>query len=405
MSWKLIADENIIITTGDGLEYRPRYVNSVKSFEFNISSFNFPGIEGTLVSRGQRQGSTLTLLIIFQGENHLDEAEGFEQSSKDRRPWTINHPFHGVLTMHPTKISFDNTKFNVSEITIELIETITQDAPIVGVDPTNQVQINAANLDDSTSQDFANEILTTTDTVLMSSRLDDIYNEGISKVESDSDWQVYFNAFQQASSAVLTATSKPLEAIQTVRSVIMAPSLFAISVKARLTMLKNQLESLINIVYKTPNEKKIFENYGNGVISAMVLTTTYPQEDDFKSAPDVLDVIGTINTQYDLYITTLEGLQTDTGDDLESYLPSQGSLIGLQQQVAYAVSTLLQIAIGAQQERELILENDSNVITLSHRFYGLESDDSTIERFINTNQIGLRELLQIRKGRVLKYYV
>lgn len=407
MSWKLNAAEKMIITTGDGKEYRPLYINTVKSFEFNTARFNFPGVEGTLVTRGERQGSAITLQIIFQGADHLDVAEQFEQSSKNKKPWTINHPMHGVLTMQPTKLTFDNTKFNTSEITAQMLETITRDAPIVGVDPINQVQINAANLDESTSESFdVSADLETSDTVLMGAALDDAYNDGEAIIEDDDDLQDYFNKYQVASAAILNATSEPLAAIQAVRAVMTAPGLFAQTVKARLNMLQGQLEDLLDRVYDTANEKLIFENYGNGVISTMVLTTTYPLNSlDFKNATDILDVIDQISANYDLYIGGLEDLQTDTGDDVNSYLPDQSALSGLQQQLNYCVANLLDIALSAQQERELILEYDSNIVTLTHRFYGLEPDGGKIDEFIKTNSIGLNERLQIKKGRVLKYYI
>lgn len=407
MSWKLNAAENMIITTGDGKEYRPLYINTVKEFEFNTARFNFPGVEGTLVTRGERQGSTLTLRIIFQGPDHLEVAEQFEQSSKNKRAWTINHPMHGVLIMQPTKITFDNTKYNTSEITVQLLETITRDAPIVGVDPINQVQINAVNLDEATSEAFeVSTDLDTADTVTMAAALDGLYNDGAAIIEDDDDLQDYFNKYQVAAAAVLNATSEPLSAIQAVRAVITAPALFSQTVKARLNMLQTQLEDLIARVYTTPNEKTIFENYGNGIVATMVLATTYPLNAlDFKNATDILDVIDQIGANYDAYIDNLEGLQTDTGDDSDSYLPDQSAMSGLQQQLNYCVSNLLDIALSAQQERQIILEYDSNIVNLAHRFYGLDSDDATIDEFIKTNSIGLNELLQIKKGRVLKYYI
>lgn len=407
MSWKLNAAEKLTITTGDGQTYQPLYINTVKSFDFNIAEFNFPGVEGTLVNRGQRKGSTLTLSIIFQGEDHLDTAEQFEQSSKDTRPWTVNHPMHGVLKMQPTKITFDNTKYNTSEITIQLIETIIRDAPVVSVDPVNQVQINAANLDETTSESFAADIqLTTTDTVLMGDALDEAYTDGSAIVESDDDLQEYFDLYQTAAAEVLNATAEPLAAITAVRSMLTAPSLFAQTVKGRLNMLQEQLTSLLNRSFETPNEKHIFENYGNGFVSAMVLTTTYPlNDDDYQSAVDVLDIIEQISGQYDAYVTGLENLQTITADDTNSYTPDQAALSGLQLQVSYCLSHLLDIALGAQQEREVVLEYDSNIIVQAHRFYGLAADGGSIDRFIKTNNIGLKERLQIKKGRILKYYI
>ena len=66
---------------------------------------------------------------------------------------------------------------------------------------------------------------------------------------------------------------------------------------------------------------------------------------------------------------------------------------------------LFVIALSAKQERIEYISNDSNLISLTHRFLGLEPNDSTIDQFIRINKIGLNEFLQIKKGREIKYYV
>jgi len=68
-------------------------------------------------------------------------------------------------------------------------------------------------------------------------------------------------------------------------------------------------------------------------------------------------------------------------------------------------SELFEIAISAQQERSILCDSDTNVILLAHRFYGLLIDDSTIQRVMDNNSIGLSEILDIKKGRKILYYV
>jgi len=71
----------------------------------------------------------------------------------------------------------------------------------------------------------------------------------------------------------------------------------------------------------------------------------------------------------------------------------------------FVLSHLFVIAIDAQQKRVVTLTEDSNVILLAHRYYGLTVDDSTIERFMNQNNIGINEIMNIEKGREIIYYV
>jgi hypothetical protein len=66
---------------------------------------------------------------------------------------------------------------------------------------------------------------------------------------------------------------------------------------------------------------------------------------------------------------------------------------------------LFEIAISAQQERSILCDSDTNVILLAHRFYGLLLDDSTIQRVMDNNSIGISEILDIKKGRKILYYV
>jgi hypothetical protein len=69
------------------------------------------------------------------------------------------------------------------------------------------------------------------------------------------------------------------------------------------------------------------------------------------------------------------------------------------------ISNLYSIAFAAKQEREYVLDKDSNPILLTHKFYGLDKNDVNLEKFISTNDIGLTEILNIRKGRKIVYYV
>jgi len=51
------------------------------------------------------------------------------------------------------------------------------------------------------------------------------------------------------------------------------------------------------------------------------------------------------------------------------------------------------------------LSSYSNAIILTHRFYDLEETDQNLENFINQNQIGINEMLEIKTGRKVIYYV
>ncbi len=67
MSWIDKIQDQLIITCGDGKEFRPSWINASKDMNFNVSLFEFPNIKGTLVKRGTPIGKAYNLQIFFQG--------------------------------------------------------------------------------------------------------------------------------------------------------------------------------------------------------------------------------------------------------------------------------------------------------------------------------------------------
>ncbi len=70
-----------------------------------------------------------------------------------------------------------------------------------------------------------------------------------------------------------------------------------------------------------------------------------------------------------------------------------------------SLSTLQDISLESEQEVTLVNEQDSNALLLTHRVYGLDDQDVNLNRFLETNNIGLNEALIIPKGREILYYV
>ena len=118
MSWIEKVENEIQITTGDGKIYTPQYIDAEYLQDFNLSSFNFRGVKGSLVKRQEPQGRKFGLKIFFQGDSHLDVAESFRLSSYDKRFWTISHPYYGQIFVQPRSLRFNNKKHNLTEITV-----------------------------------------------------------------------------------------------------------------------------------------------------------------------------------------------------------------------------------------------------------------------------------------------
>lgn len=406
MSWIDKVSTDFIITTGDGKQFKPMWILSPKSFEFNIAEFEFPDQPGSLVSRTEKKGTRHTFEIIFQGDNHLDDALAFEKSSVDTRAWTISHPLYGALIVQPTSLTFDSTGYNVSKITGTFIETITEDRPKITIDPQSKVSEDKDNLDAVTEGNF-NIVPDTNDVSFMTSNNSKIYNAGKKSFLSSIDTEAYFGLFNAANTAVLNATIKPLEALRAMDAMINYPALVETSIITRINSFTAQLAALRAELptIKKRSQKVVFQSNSATIISAHCLAATNPLVTDYKSKNDVLNIAAIITTNFNNFVNDLDSLQGTNGGNPDSFIPDSDIIQGLTQLVNFTISNLFSISSGAKQERTIYLEKDFNVIMLAHRLYGLLSDDSTIDQVMNENNIGISEVLNIKKGREILYYI
>jgi hypothetical protein len=406
MSWEESIKQNFIITCGDGQVYQPLYDDKaiVKDVEYNLSEFNFPNVEGTFVDRRLRKGSRYALNILFQGANHLNESERFERSAKDRRPWVVEHPKYGRLNVQPASLNFDDTSLNYTRITGTLLETILRGLPTVTINPVDQIEELRRLSFDSGALLFASEPPIPQNMAVANGAF---YASGVNSGAPQIQTEAYFNLFNDANSAILNATAQPLAAIRALQAVIGAPAQFEIGVRQRLQILSNQFAGLILTIGNISSQagKLQFETTTGSVLSSMCSAASTPQPNDYVNMVDVLNIVQILLDTQSAFISALDTLQTDNGGDTDSYVPGFQFVTDVTDVVNFTVSELFAIAIGAQQERSILCENDTNVILLAHRFYGLDQNDANIQRIMDNNSIGLSELLDIKKGRKILYYV
>jgi hypothetical protein len=408
MSWKERTESQLTVTTGDKKQYKPISINHSKSFEFNITQFDFVDITGSLVKRKKRKARKFPIEWYFVGEDHLDTAREFELSSEDERRWIVDHPLYGRILCEPLDLSFDNTDHNITKVTGTILETIDEDNPKSVEEPVDKIIADKATVDEAFAATFANEVIPNTDDKgKLTENVNALYNEGVKSVKNNVDAEAYFNLFNTANAKITRATADPLSAINAVQAAINYPFLFADSVKNRLTVLVNQFNKLRQSIATITSRsgKKIYENNAASLISSMAATAATPQTSDYGNRNDVLNTITPINEAFDSYLTDLDALQNANGGSVDSYIPDPNSLILLNDLVNFTISNLFAIALGAKQERSILLEDDSNAIILTHRFYGLDQQDLNLNLFISQNNVGLNELLLIKKGRKIIYYV
>lgn len=413
MSWEDNLANRIQITTGDGQVWEPLSTvqTNTASFEYNVSEFEFPEIAGTKVDRRLRKGVRYPMELFFQGANCIIEGKAFVEAANDRRPWKVIHPIFGQFTGHPISIEMDASGINTFKISVTVVETILEDGAKTVFEPSENVKFILNKSKETNVATFESSIaeFETTDVVLMQNNTTALYNSASSSITDQNIFNEYSNLFHTAQTKINTALNDVLFGISFIQQFINYPASFILGIKSRLVVIKNQCLALSDALdqfnAETYNEKKIFENNKGELINTLIQTISTPQENDYQNAVDIFYVIEQSLEMYNTFIGELQLLQDPNGYQVGAYLPNAEFLESLSYSFNYAIANLFNIALTAQQERIVLLEEDSNVIIQTHRFYGLQQDDSTLKRFIETNNIGLNETIQIKKGRKLVYYV
>ncbi len=409
MSWLEKYKTEYVVTTGDGQQFYPKWFNARKAVEYNTAIYEYLEVPGSEIIRGQPKGTLYSFEIVFDGENHLTTADTFDKAAADPRPWTIAHPLYGSITVQPTALSYDNSVLSLTKIVGTVIETITEDGLRVSDNPANVIAAEVDNTNTVFAETYANTTIpTASDASSLSAQTTTIYNQGKKATTDAASKQNYLNLFNRVSSKITNLVNEPLEAMRTVQALINYPSQFTNNIKNRLDTFIKQYELLQNSLTGIfdRNGKKQYESTGGAIITGMAETTvTNIAASDYQNRNEVLAVAQQLFSTYELYVTDLDSLQSEDGNELESYIPDATALRTLSQLVSYTLSNLFIIAEGAKQQRTIILSEDTDVVQLAHKLYGLDQDDSTIDYLIETNSIGKNQLMLLKKQTKIVYYV
>jgi hypothetical protein len=406
MSWLDNLTEEFLITTGDGLTHRPLWIPTSKDIEFNTVEFEFINKDGALVRRDSKKADRYNLEFYFVGEFHLQEAKRFEDSLVDKRPLTIAHPYHGDLLVQVPSLKRDDSQYNVTKYSGLFIVTISETNPQFTSNPQDEInelgETTLGNLNDAFDEE-----LSPSDINNLSQRNKRAYENGLKKVTDALQAEEFYNFFNQANAAVTNATQGPLEAMRATQNLITYPSKFTASVKDRFELLTDQFNTLRQVVSVTSDRstKKMYEHNGGSIMTAFVLSASTPQSLDYKKNKDVFTIIDKMIELFEFYLDDLDEIQTENGGAPESYIPDATALINLSRLVNFTLVNLRNIALGSKMERVIITDKDTNILELTHKFYGMDDSDANLDELILNNNFGLNDFLQIKKGTEIIYYI
>lgn len=404
MSWKTrLRDNKFTIQTGDGKVFRPLWKNGSKGKEFNFSKFDFINVEGSLVTRKKPQSNSYPLTFWFTGDDNIEQSNEFERSCNDSRRWTVNHPFYGTINGQPTNLDRDDTNYGVTEITVTFWESISDNYP----ESNDSIIDTVSQKSESVNLLAANSYISkanpaTSDIPNIKSNI----NISAARFEPDSD---SFNDYKQTVSvAIKDIDSLVVDtslAINSTQRVLTEPSTFRRGIRGKIESIERAYSELKLILDpKNRQSKHYFESQGSTLLTNFAQSSVNPIDGDYVVVSDIENVNARFLNIYSDYLTTLDNNQVEINDIRNEYSPDvnlQQSLIDL---VTYTSQSLFDLGFSAKQERTFIVDRDTNLIVLCHRFLGLDPDDENLMTFKRINNIKLNEIFKIKKGRLITYY-
>lgn len=411
MSWFNNIKEGYTITTGDGVKYTVNWLNAQRIREYNVSEFNFKGVAGTLIDRRLPMGTRYDIEIYFQGVDNLIHAQNFlESADGSTKAWNVNHPMYGSLFVQPLSLKFDDSQFNATRITGTVIETIGRARLANNISPIDIIQAQKLSTDAAFATAFVTAIPTptTADIISIGDDMTTIEKLQSAFVTVTENAEAVQNAYNTVNAALDATIRDAFTIVNTAQAMLNLPATFANTITNRVNFLIRSFQALAAKVasLSLPDLKRIWEINAGTTIAALCSTTvTGIDSDSYPNRTTVILITENIIDAYNDYISNLDTLQSDFGGRADSYIPDYTAINAVTSLVYYTISNLFGIAENAQQERIYTCDADTNVVLLAYKLYGLESDDSTITKIINDNSIGLSEMLQIKKGREIIYYV
>jgi len=405
MGWQnKIENVKFSIKTGDGKEFFPLWKPGEKSIEYNTSSFDFIDVEKSLVERKKPKSGKYPLTFWFQGDDNIEQAQEFEDSAKDNRYWTVTHPFYGSIKGQPLSISRNDSNYNITEITVDFWETIVFDYPKSNLSIQDNTLVKRDSIMSNSALAYSSKNVQKTEDIQKNNESNALVAKSFETIQSDETNVDYQNSLSKAQKSSENLLTNPNQAILDSQSLLSGPSFYDVQVLPRVNAYKTAFNTLFR-GFNSVADKLFFESQGATCLANLCnASVNYDYETDYQIISDVNYVSDIILELYNNYLILVDGASVSNYDIDNNYQPNPVVQSELHDLVMFTIANLFDLAFDAQQERVVYLPKDSNLVLLTHKYMGLANDEN-MQRFREINNIKLKELFRIKKGRKIKYYV
>ena len=415
MAWTDRLKEAAYVSPG-GTRQVFHYEDVSNTIERKTTAYEFPDAEGTYVQEHGSAGRRFPLKIFFFGDDCDLQADSFSALLAERGVGTLESPvyknakvvpFGVVRRQDPLSSAGNQVIFDV-----EFVETIDLIYPTSQSDPASSVLDSVASFNQSSAQQFADQINITS--ALERSDLLNNYQsllnrakDGLTTVaDSKDDVSRAFNTiYNSINDGISTFIGEPLDLANQTAILLQAPARAADNISARLSAYNDLSNSIVNsddsVVEsagydnRVANEFHTEEFFATQAVAGSIVSSVNTQ---FATRDDAILAALVIQQQFDTVTAwrdaNYEALrEIDTGESYQQ----------LQKAVALTSSYLVYISFSLKQERRIILDRDRTLIDLCAELHG--SIDDQIDFMIASNKLTGSEILELPRGKEIRYYV
>lgn len=407
MSWIDKLENSVFtITTGDGRVYTPLLRISETTKEFNAAVFDFINKEGSFIDRRKVKARQFPLTFYFQGSNNISEAAEFDLSANDPRAWMVVHPFYGNIKGQPISISRNDSNFNVTEFNVDYWETISDSLPKSVTSLPDAIKTRQIEMKTIAPIDYANKVILKPADITNVKSVSDQLNATISNALDAASYNDFQQIKNTSASSIDNMITSPVAAMQSIMDVINMPGKLTSSTSLRVMLAQTVYSNIKAILDKfTSNNKAFFEAAGGAAVVSMANIVANPTDGDIVTRNDLMVISDALTQLFDDYQSAIDSSYVPDTDSINRFSASMQTQNLIRETVVQTVAGLSLQAIDAKQERLVLLEKDSNLIVLCHKYMGLDQADENLQRFRQINNIKNKKLFSVKKGTTLRYYV
>ena len=157
---------------------------------------------------------------------------------------------------------------------------------------------------------------------------------------------------------------KPVDAISKINRLIDIPNDFKQSVEFRGKLMNhiwNDIKDIFGKVFSY-NDNSFIESLGAAVVASLSVACLKPLENDYITSKNTLNAAFTLNSLFTDYLNLIDVLQKKSNGNNKPFVLNFETQFLLKQMVSSTIFNLFSVAFEAKQERNIYLEQDSNLI-------------------------------------------